>query len=442
MCHEIGKFENAEIPVPTRESPFILSIVSLMLPYVSLLNILLSVLLVAFNWRTNRNTILLGAIFLIVSIYVLGYHLLVTGESRFWLAVMWGNLAPIYYLAPPCIYLYVRGTLEDRSHFSRKDLFHLIPFVITLIGILPYLFTSFEYKLQVADSINRDLTVARNQQSNWLLSVNANNLIRPILMIAYALASLRLVYRYESRNARSRSIPREQWRIIRIWLLTLTGTLLATNVIALGISYYYSSNVEVDRQMLNNTILRQISGYVIALMPIALLLFPQILYGIPNYVRDGNRQERPAAKPLEHPAHTLSEGNSPLAAYPNYAQGEKAAEDPFKELGDRILQAMEDQKPYTDPDFSLDGLSALLEVPKHHLYYCFRNILQTKFTRLRMDYRIEHAKKLLASADLNMVTLESIGKDSGFASKSGFYNTFKAEVGCSPGEYAERHNRN
>lgn len=412
-----------------------------MLPYISLLNILLSILLVAFNWRTNRNTLFLGALLLIVSIYTLAFHLLVTGESRFWLAVVWSNLTPIYYLAAPCLYLYVRGTLEDRFHFLRTDLFHLIPFALTLIGILPHLFTPFEYKLQIADSIIRDLSVARHLQSNWLLSVNGNILIRPILMIAYALASLRLVNRYDSRHSDSRSIPREQWKMVRNWILTLTGTLLASNAIALGISAYYSSDPEVDRQMLNRTFLRQISGYVVALMPIALLLFPQTLYGIPIYRRDRSLQVPPINDPTKSPTTNLSEGEKAQQANPDYEQGEKPMEDPFMELGERILQAMEHQKPYTDPDFSLDGLAELLDVPKHHLYYCFRNILQTKFTSLRMNYRIEHAKKLLASANLSVVTLESIGKESGFASKSGFYNTFKAEVGCSPGEYAEKNNR-
>lgn len=411
-----------------------------MLSQVSLLNILLSMLLMAFNWRKNRNTLFLGALLLIVSTYILAFHLLVTGESRFWLAIVWGNLTPIYYLAAPCLYLYVRGTLEDRFQLRRTDALHLIPFFFTLVGIMPHLLSSFEYKLKVADAIIRDLSVARHLDTNWLLSVNGNNFARPILVVIYALASLRLVYRYESRNSRSRSIPREQWKMIRNWLYTLTATLLASNVIALGISAFYSSDPAVDRQMVNNTVLRQISGYVLALMPIALLLFPQILYGIPIYRKGKNNVILPDNKLLIDSRSSLPEEEITRPSNPNYAVGEKPTVDPFTDLGRRILEVMEQEKPYTNPDFSLDMLSEIMDTPKHHLYYCFRNILNTKFTQLRMDYRIEHAKKLIAAVDLNTVTLESVGKDSGFASKSGFYNTFKAEVGCSPGEYAEQHN--
>ena len=111
--------------------------------------------------------------------------------------------------------------------------------------------------------------------------------------------------------------------------------------------------------------------------------------------------------------------------------------DPFDALSERMMAWMEAQKPYLDQDFSLESLADQLEVPKHHLYYCFRNILKTKFTTLRTQYRIEHAKQLLKEADLRSITLDAIGLASGFASRSGFYKTFKEEVGCSPGEFME-----
>ena len=62
-----------------------------------------------------------------------------------------------------------------------------------------------------------------------------------------------------------------------------------------------------------------------------------------------------------------------------------------------------------------------------------------KFTDLRTDCRIGYAKKLLMETDLTKTTLESIGKKAGFRSRSSFYNTFKDEVGCSPGEFWENH---
>jgi AraC-like DNA-binding protein len=417
-----------------------------MLLYVSLLNIFLSILLMTKNWQVNRSTLFLGGMLVITSAYTIGYHFGVSVESRFWLAVFFGNLSPIWYLGGPCLYLYVRGTLQDRLSLKQTDLFHLVPALISLLGIFPYLFTPFQQKLELADAILADFSIARHLRPNRLIPHSANLLIRPSLFIAYSLASIRLVLRFESRYAHYRSIPKEQWKMVRNWILALSTTILIANIIALSISLYFNNGPTADMQMMQEDLVRQIyfqllmpHGYVLALMPIAFLLFPKILYGIPIY-RSPNREEgQTLVDGIEEPLSAVSESERSLPSKPNYAQGEKPVEDPFKELGDRLLQTMEQQKPYTDPEFSLDDLAELLDVPKHHLYYCFRNILHTKFTQLRMDFRIEHAKKLLVTSDLNSITLEAIGKGSGFASKSAFYTSFRNEVGCSPGEYAERH---
>lgn len=418
-----------------------------MLLYVGLLNIFLSVVLMAYNWHSNRSTLFLGAMLVITSTYTLGYNWGVSGASRFWLALFWGNFSPVWYLGGPCLYLYVRGTLQDRFEFRRTDLFHLIPALVSLVGVIPYWFIPFDQKLQLADTILKDNSVAIQLQPNRIIPVKLNLLIRPGLMVVYSLLSMRMLLQFEARFSRSHSIPMEQWKVVRNWIWTLSGTVLAANVIAFGISLYYSSHPGVDTQLMDQDLLHQIffqlllpHGYVLALLPIAFLLFPQILFGIPIYRYSGSTNPDIAdGNPVDSlSAPALDTGHASQS--PNYAKGEKPLEDPFKDLGERLLRAMEEQKPFTDPDFSLDDLANLLDVPKHHLYYCFRNILHTKFTQLRMDYRIEHAKKLLATVDLNIVTFESVGKDSGFASKSAFYTSFKAQVGCSPGEYAEEHN--
>ena len=80
----------------------------------------------------------------------------------------------------------------------------------------------------------------------------------------------------------------------------------------------------------------------------------------------------------------------------------------------------------------------MLEIPKHHLHYCLRNILNTRFVSLRTTFRMNHAKKLLLQSNLRITTMENIGQECGFSSRSAFYKVFKSEIGCSPGEFIER----
>ena len=107
----------------------------------------------------------------------------------------------------------------------------------------------------------------------------------------------------------------------------------------------------------------------------------------------------------------------------------------FIELSHSILSHLEETKLYLQPDFSLDQLAKSMSTPKHHLYYCFNSVLYKKFTKVRSEFRIDYAKKLIEKGLSDSLTLDAIGNQSGFSSRSSFYNTFKDEVGCSPGEY-------
>ena len=64
-------------------------------------------------------------------------------------------------------------------------------------------------------------------------------------------------------------------------------------------------------------------------------------------------------------------------------------------------------------------------------------ILQKKFTAYRSMVRVEHAKELLNSGTADALSIDGIGSQSGFSSRSSFYASFKAETGMTPSQYLE-----
>jgi len=50
---------------------------------------------------------------------------------------------------------------------------------------------------------------------------------------------------------------------------------------------------------------------------------------------------------------------------------------------------------------------------------------------------VEHAKELLKNGLTGTITIDGIGVDSGFKSRSTFYEAFKAETGMTPSQYLE-----
>jgi AraC-like DNA-binding protein len=112
------------------------------------------------------------------------------------------------------------------------------------------------------------------------------------------------------------------------------------------------------------------------------------------------------------------------------------------EIETKLDLYLEEYKPFLKATFSLAQLSASLDIPVHHFNFYFRKTQQSNFLEQRMRWRIRHAKELIDSGKDKVITLEAIGLESGFQSRTTFFVNFKELVGESPSAYAERKNSN
>lgn len=88
---------------------------------------------------------------------------------------------------------------------------------------------------------------------------------------------------------------------------------------------------------------------------------------------------------------------------------------------------------FLNPNFTLEEAAKELKVTKHLLSQYINEILGKSFSNLVKEYRVEKAKKLLETEKI--YTIESLGYNSGFSSKSTFFTAFKKTTGLTPAEY-------
>lgn len=382
-----------------------------MILYISLFSIITSAIIALYNWRINQNALLLTGIFGIFSTYGLTHYFTVYQNHVFWTAIFYGNLSPFWYLPGPLLYLYTRNTITDKNVFSsRKDLFHLLPFLIQFINIAPYLFSSFDYKLETARLILNDINQVRSAGAGFFIPPSISFLTRPILVIFYALASFVLLNKYQNEDAQSLE-RNKQNKLVYNWLISLN---LVTSIVAAGFLFLTVRlyNLPVNKVIIESEPTYYLSGLAFALLPLILIVFfPQVLYGMP----------------IATTAKKSAKITIPLAD----------SSDPLAETAQIIVNYIKQEKPYLYPDFDIEDIAERLDIPKHHIIYCFTIILQKKFTAYRSTVRIEHAKELLKAGSADTLSIDGIGAQSGFSSRSGFYATFKAETGMTPSQYLE-----
>ena len=91
---------------------------------------------------------------------------------------------------------------------------------------------------------------------------------------------------------------------------------------------------------------------------------------------------------------------------------------------------------YQDPSLSLDQLAHKLEVRPHVLSQYLNEHKGKTFSAFINEHRIQASQKLLNSH--SHLTMEGIGQEVGFRSKSAFYTAFKKYMGTTPSQFSKQ----
>ena len=79
-----------------------------------------------------------------------------------------------------------------------------------------------------------------------------------------------------------------------------------------------------------------------------------------------------------------------------------------------------------------------LNIPVRDISYIINNFYGVRFTDFVNKYRIDNFISKLDVTNLDIFTMESLAKESGFGNKSSFYRAFKKIHNLTPLEYIEQ----
>lgn len=274
-----------------------------MLLYISGTTILLSILLAVYNWHVNKNSLFLSLCFIVISIYTIAHHFTVYGNNPFWLAVFYNHFAPLSFLAGPFLYFYVRGTLTDKNLLTKTDLLHFVPFVVHLIGIIPYVSMPFSDKMTIAKSIITDLKNLKDIKTNMFFSIGTSFIFRPIMLAAYVVYCGFMLFAFSPFDQKHSKIPRNQFLMTYRWLIILLTSLFMLSVGFLIVSFQFLIT-NAEETLSQSGRLYYLTSGVLGFMALMLLFFPRVLYGLPNY-REGSNTENDDQTPTSSGPHEM-----------------------------------------------------------------------------------------------------------------------------------------
>lgn len=400
------------------------------------MGLVLPLLLLYFNkgYRT-ANRYLAGFLFF-CSLYLLENFYFFYGSSLS-LVAFFTNTHTFFYLIGPFAFFYQRSILKDDSKIYKADLLHFGLFLVSFIGFIPYFFSSWDHKLMVARNIQSDGWDMDQFHINILIPHKIDQAINLLQTLFYAGALWYMMWKYQRKKNNTIGIA-PQYILIRKWLLlfTVIFTVITINFIIAMANVWIFDDKTIFLQRANGALLFAACVYVA--MNLALLFFPQILYGLPSdlhflAIRRSAEERQLLSGPAleaEGPVLPLKEVSLNKAKPRPQLFGTRYVDEIEKALEDIVKE-----RKYLSPDFQLNTITRDHGIPAHHLTYYFNEVLRISFSVWRNRHRIEHAILLINQGLGASVTLEAIASNSGFLSQNTFIRSFKLVTGYTPSEF-------
>jgi len=381
--------------------------------YLLIIVFILAIYLAVITYKHNKISYFLISFLLVFSSYGISNYTIIVSQSVFWTAIFFNHSSPFWLLPGPLLYFYVKGTLKDENPLKNKwEYLHFLPSIIQLIGIIPYCLKPFIEKEEIARQIIANTNYLKDIHVNWLYpKASIGYIFRPITSAIYAVVCcLNLIKLHPIKN-KDNNYAKPQATIVFYWLVFIISItcLISINVFIEMYFITFSKHLSKVALTLPSFFVEEI---VALLLIVCLIIFPTILHGMP-FIKKTKNTVKKIAK----------------------------SENPFEEMAADLIQIINDKKLYLNKNFQIQDLANELNIPQHHILYCFDQVIHQNFSDYVTLARIQFAKELIEKGEADSLPIEALAENSGFASTSIFQNAFKKVTGHSLIVYIEKHKK-
>lgn len=287
---------------------------------------------------------------------------------------------PFNLLYGPLFLFYIFQLTRPRFQLKARDAIHLLPCLIYLLRIYPIYFLSTDEKLKHLQFFYEDTELTNPWGTNFIIMLVMGG------YLFYGFFCFLKFYRNYFIGFSSKE--KKQWKLT---LLVITGITAIYGIYAFRVIFAFGG-------------ISMIENLALA------FLFYALAYLV------------------------LREGENLFHIQIRVEPSEKTISTD-QQLLEKLEQLMQEQKPYLDPKLSLSLLALPLGVSPQVLSRVINQHHKQNFFNYINRWRVKEAKSLLLDIEQKQYTLEKIGMDAGFQSKSSFYTAFKKFTSLTPNAF-------
>jgi len=306
----------------------------------------------------------------------------------------------------PLLLLYVQALTRPSFSFGGKELLHFIPFLLCVMYYLPLFAASIEQKMRFFSGVDKVLPTNYYPVDVWLISM-----LTPIHIAIYLIWIAIFLFKHPQ-QAKNYYSSLEKVRLT--WLRNL---LLASVVLWLPVAdNWFGINVIGIQFHLASSLF--FTGFIF-IMGYQGVRQPQLF--IPAEAPTPKRVEELPTPAADEPGRKYEKSGLSAEKTEAYLQ--------------QLLQAMEKDKLYTNPELTLQELANTLNISTNHVSQLLNERLRVNFFDFVNGYRVAEVKQELLNPRKRHLTILAIALEGGFNSKTAFNIAFKKHTGLSPSQF-------
>jgi AraC-like DNA-binding protein len=411
----------------------------------------ISLILFTINKVMKNATRLLAIAFFSIGCYALSHFLFLT-EWILNLPVYYRLVTPLYYLIPPCIYLYAWQILRIDEARRSYTWLHFLPALITFVDVIPWITATNSFRYQSVYSIVVD-HVSIFKIAPGFLPIWTHFIGRPVQGLCYIVWQFRHVLGVRKKHFnRFRSL---QYQKVYRWVFTLSIIELIMYLSLTGFTLTLLTdlhNAEFIRRMVYAPAFLMCISFIVAAF--YLYFTPNLLYG---YELITYKLSREAGKvlPLNYTRRIVDVTEQPAPIRLSYQESRREMY-----LETNVSDSADVQQIYSDEAirayqkcleedlvrlqlFKRQGLTVyqltkMCDIPSRALSYILSTVYKKRFNDFINEYRVEYIVKRLHSDDWRGLTLEGLAFEAGFSSRTTFFLAFKKVHNMSPSQYVNK----
>lgn len=311
---------------------------------------------------------------------------------------------PFAMLYGALIFLYVRNYNSQSLELKRFDLLFLIPFVLAIISYIPYYAMSAEEKLTDLAKFGSVQTDVFENIWEWNFDIVLNS----AFLIAALIEIRKYNYLIKEQLSDIHKVDLHITKlVIKVCLVSYLLEFLFVFLTLFGFPYY---ELLYNMLTLTNFIVMLTIAYD------AMVSRRYVNDLLKGWSSNNTLKVEVDGQLVKYAKSTLNEASSIT-------------------IKTKLLDYMEEHRPYLKPQLRIKELSELTGISSHHISQVINESFQQNFYEFVNAYRVKAAKRILKDPGYKNYTLTAIGFEVGFNSKSAFYSAFKKSTGSTPAKF-------